>query len=136
MLDDLAQDLFQAFDDGALGLAQSHLVGHLEDIAQRLGAFAIKTTNSQTQFVDRLDDRVNVLVQDQPRQVQHGADSDPGADVGRTGRQITQVRTEGIIELSLEGRIGLVNRRPGLAKLEAGAQGLHTEVIFLVNHET
>ena len=57
MLDDLRQDLFQPLDDGRLGLAERHLVGDLENIAQRLGAFAVKSAHRQAELVDRLDDR-------------------------------------------------------------------------------
>ena len=67
VLDDLGQDLLQPLDDGALGLAQGHLVGHLENIAQRLGALAVKAADGQAELVDRLDDRVDLLRQDQAR---------------------------------------------------------------------
>ena len=52
VLDDLKQDLVQPFHDVRLDFAQGHLVGDLEDIAQRLGAFAVKAAHGQAQLVD------------------------------------------------------------------------------------
>ena len=88
----------------ALGLAEGHLVGHLEDIAQRLGAFAIKPAHGQAELVDRLDDRVDLFGQDQPGQVQHGADADAGAEIGRAGGQIAQLGAESVIRASSPAR--------------------------------
>ena len=51
----------------ALGFAEGHLVGHLENIAQRLGAFAVKPAHGQAELVHRLDDRVDLLGQHQAR---------------------------------------------------------------------
>ena len=114
--------------------AQGHLVGNLEDIAQRLGAFAVKSAHGQAEFVDRVNDRVDLLGQNQPRQMQHGADADAGAEVGRAGGQVAEFGSEGVIELLLQVGIHLVNGRPGLPQLQAGAQGLHAQMIFLVDH--
>ena len=120
MLDDLQQDLVQPLDDVGLDFAQGHLVGNLEDIAQRLGAFAVKAAHGQAQLVDGLNDLVDLLGQDQPGQMQHGADADAGAEIGRAGGQITQVRAESVIEFALQFGIHLVDGHPGLPSCRPG----------------
>ena len=60
------QHLVQPLDDVGFGFAQSHLVGNLENIAQRFGAFAVKAAHRQAQFVDGLNDRIDLLGQNQP----------------------------------------------------------------------
>ena len=119
VLDDLRQHLFQPLDDVGFGFAQRHLVGHLEDIAQRFGAFAVKSAHRQAELVDRLDDRIDLLGQHQPGQMQHRADADAGAEIGRARGQIAQFGVEGVIELLLQFRIQLIDRRPRLAQLQA-----------------
>ena len=82
-----------------------------------------------------MDDRVNLLGQNQPGQVEHGTDPNTRAEVGRAGRQIPELRAESIVQLLFECRIGGINRRPGQAQLEPGAQGLHAQVVFLIDQE-
>ena len=105
----------------ALGFAERHLVGDLEHIAQRLGAFAVKPAHGQAELVDGLDDRIDLLGQDQAGQMQHRADADAGAEVGRAGGQIAEVVVEGVIELLLQLGIQLVNRAPRLPQLQPAA---------------
>ena len=103
-----SKHLVQPLDDVRFRLAQGHLVGDLENIAQRLGAFAVKAAHGQAQLVDGLDDLVDLLGQHQPRQMQHGADADAGAEIGRAGGQVTQFRAESVIEFASPTRY-----RPG-----------------------
>ena len=56
MLDDLFDHLVQPVDDVVFLLPERRLVGDLEEIAQRLGAFAIQPAHRQADLVHRLDD--------------------------------------------------------------------------------
>jgi len=51
VLDDLAEDLFQALDNGAFRFTKSHLVGHLKDIPQGFGSFSVEAAHSQAELV-------------------------------------------------------------------------------------
>ena len=64
VLNDLEQNLVDAFDDIVFRLPQGHLIGDLKDIAQRLGALAIETAHRQPQLIDGLDNLVDLLGQD------------------------------------------------------------------------
>ena len=64
VVDDLQEHLVEPLDDVRLRLAEGHLVGDLEDVAQRLRAFAVQAADGQTKLVDRLDNLVNLLAQD------------------------------------------------------------------------
>ena len=83
--------MFSRSTISGLGLTQRHLVGNLKDISQRFGAFAIEAAHRQAQLVDGLDDLVDLLGQNQAGQVQHGADADARAEIGRTGREIAEL---------------------------------------------
>ena len=54
-------------------------------LSERLGPFTVKAPDRQAQFVDGLNDLIDLLRQNQRGQMQHGADADAGADVGRAG---------------------------------------------------
>ena len=134
VLDELREDFIEPLDNIGFGLAKSHLIGNLKHIAERLGAFAVKPAHGQAQFVDRLNDLVDLLGQHQGRQVEHRAHTDARAEVGRAGSQVTEVGREGVIEPFLERGVHLVNRQPGGAELQARPQRLHAQMVFLVDH--
>ena len=134
VLDDLRQHLVQPLDNGDFVFAEGHLVRHLEDVAERLGALAIKSAHRQPELVDGLDDGIDLLGQDESGQMQHGAHADARAEVGRARGQVTQFVAEGVRELLLQLGIQPVNRAPRLPQLQAGAQRLHPQVVLLVNH--
>ena len=136
VLNDLEQNLVDAFDDVVLWLTQGHLVGDLKDIAQRLGALAIEPAHRQSQLVDGLDDLVDLLGQDQARKVQHGAHADAGAQIGGAGCQEPVTLGEGELDLLLQGRIDSINGHPGLAQLKPGPQCLHPQMVLFVDHHT
>src|SRR5215471_20120396 len=72
MLNDLGQNLFQTLDDSRFGLAQCHLVGHLENVAERFCALAAESADRKAELVDRLDNWLDLLGENQARQMQHG----------------------------------------------------------------
>src|SRR6266702_4900937 len=111
MLDDLGQDLFKPLDNRAFRFAKRHLIGNLKDVAQSFSSFSIKAADRQPELVYGLNDRVNLLGQDQAGQMEHRADSNSGSDIGRAGRQVTEFSVKGVIELLFERGIGLVNGR-------------------------
>ena len=67
--------------------------------------------------------------------MQHGADANAGADVGGASGQIAEVVREGVLEPLLQNRVDLVDGLPRGAKLEAGPQRLHAQMVFLVDHD-
>ena len=134
VVNDLQQHLVEPLDDVALGLTEGHLVGNLKDVAQRLGAFPVKPAHGKAQLVDGLDDLVDLLAQHQPRQVQHRAHANAGAQVGGAGGEIAAFFRVGKIEAMLELGVKLVDGGPGVADLQPRQQRLHAEVIFLVDH--
>jgi hypothetical protein len=66
------------------------------------------------------------------RQVEHDADTDAGADIGRAGGQVAEARVEAVVELGLEGVVDLVDLLPGLFQLQAGAETWMRQVVLLV----
>ena len=119
-----------------LCFAERHLVGNLKNISERLGAFAVKPAHREAELVDRLDDRIDLLAQNQPRQMEHRADADARAEIRRAGRQIAKLVVEGIIQLLLQLGIQMVNRAPRLPQLQPGPQRLHPQMVLLVDHHT
>src|SRR5712671_7236626 len=112
MFYDLRKNLVQPFDDAGFGLAECHLIRHLENVAQRFGALAIKPADGEAQLVHGLDDGVDLLVKDETGEVQHGTDPDASAEVGGAGGEIADLGAEGVIEFSFKGSIGLINGEP------------------------
>src|SRR2546427_8167781 len=55
VLDDLQKDFFQTLNNGGFRFAEGHLVGNLENVAQRFRSFALETPNRQAQFVYRFN---------------------------------------------------------------------------------
>ena len=73
--------------------------------------------------------------QNQSRKVQHGTDADAGAQIRRAGCQITQLIGEGETQLLLKCAIRVIYGHPSLFELQTGEQGLHAEVVLLVDHD-
>src|SRR5690349_1235443 len=92
MFDNLGQDFLQALHYRAFGFPESHLIGHLEYIPQRLSAFPVEAPNSQTELIDGLNNGVDLLGQDQPWQMQHRTDPNARAYIGWAGGQVPQFR--------------------------------------------
>ncbi len=67
--------------------------------------------------------------------MQHGTDPDASPNICGAGSQVAQFRVESVIQLLFEGRICLVDGSPCLAQLQTRPQGLHAEVVLLVDHE-
>ncbi len=129
-----ARTFSKPLDDDRFAFAERHLVGDLKNIAQRLGAFAVKPAHREAKLVDGLDDRIDLLGENEARQMQHRAHADAGAEIRRTRGQITEFVVEGEIQFFLQRGIQLVHRLPRLARLETGPQRLHPQMILLVDH--
>ena len=118
-----------------LGLAEGHLVGNLEKVAERLGALAVEAAHGQADLVHRFDDLRDLVVEHERGQVHHGGGAHAGADVGRARGEIADLRREGEVELLLQLRVELVDRLEQRLELEARAQRLDAEVVLLVDHD-
>jgi hypothetical protein len=78
---------------------------------------------------------VDLFAQNQAGQVQHGADPDTGAQIGRASSEVPNVRVKSVIEFLLQLGIDLINGLPGLLQLQPGAQRLHPQMILLIDHD-
>ena len=119
----------------ALRLAEGHLVGNLEEVAERLGAFAVEAAHGQADLVHGLDDLGDLVVEHERGQVHHGRGAHAGADVGRAGGEVADLGREGEVEFLLQLRVELVDGLEQRLELQAGAQRLDAEVVLLVDHD-
>ena len=67
--------------------------------------------------------------------MQHHADPDAGADVGRAGGQVAELRAECEGELFFELVVQVVDGVPDFAQAKPGEHELDAEVVFLVDHD-
>ena len=121
VVNDLRHSTLLSRSTMSLGLTAGHLVGNPKDVAQRLGAFPVKPAHGKTQLVDGLDDLVDLLAQHQPRQVQHRAHANAGAEVGGAGGEVAAFFRVGKIEAMLELGVKPVDGGPGGADLQPGS---------------
>src|SRR5262245_47833514 len=105
VLDDLRKHFFQSLNDSALRFTKRHLIGNLEYITERFSPLAVKAAHRETKLVHRLNNWIDLLRQYQTRQVEHGADSDTGADVGGTGSEVAEIGIESVLESFLQVRV-------------------------------
>ena len=135
MVGDLGDDALEAADDGFLALAEGGLVGNLIEIAERLGAFAVETADGEADLVDRLEDLADLVAEHEAGQVEHGGGAQAGAEIGRAGGEVAERGIEGEFERVFQLGVEFRERVEGGGELEARADGLHAEVILLVEHE-
>ena len=76
-----------------------------------------------------------ISLKTRPGQMQHGRGAHAGADVGRTGGQITELRVVSEIEFALERAVDFVDQLERVLQLQAGADRLHAQMILLVDHD-
>ena len=67
--------------------------------------------------------------------MEHHADADAGADVGRAGGQVAELGAEGVGELLFELVVELVDRVPDLGEAKAREHELDAEMVLLVDHD-
>ena len=134
LIDDRLDHFGQTIDDVFFFFTERGLIRNLKKIAHGLGAFAVKATHREPDFADCLDDLVDQLAQDKPRQMQHRRSTHAGPDVGRASGQISKSRIEGEVEFAFKRRINLIDELKCLFQLKTRTNGLHPEMIFLVDH--
>jgi len=67
--------------------------------------------------------------------MEHGGGAHTGANIGRAGGKVAEGGREGEFEFVFEGCIELVGGFPSFEKMEARAEGLKADMIFLVDHD-
>ena len=134
MLDDLLDDAVQASNDLLLGLAEGRLVGDLKKITHRLGAFAMETTDGESDFVHGIDDLVDLVAHHKTGQVQHGRRAHAGADIRGACGEVAEVRAEGEFQTLLELGVHAVDHFKNIVELQTATDRLHAEVVLLVDH--
>ena len=81
------------------------------------------------------EDLVDVLRLHERGEVQHHADPDAGADVGRAGGQVAEPLVEGVIQALFQLVIEAIDLLPDFREREPGAHHLDAEVVLLVDHD-
>ena len=109
VLHDLLDDLADLVEDLRLALAERHLVGDLVEVAERPAALAVEAADGQVDLLQGAEDLLDLLGQPEGRQVQHDAGPHAGADVGRAGGQVAELRAEGVGELRFEQVVDAVD---------------------------
>ena len=66
--------------------------------------------------------------------MQHRTDTNSGAKVRGAGGQVAASLAEGVVEVGLQRGVELVDRHPSFVHLQSRQQGLHAQVILLVDH--
>ena len=59
----------------------------------------------------------------------------PGPDVGGTGGQITELFIKCEVELAFQHCINAVDQLKSLRQVKSAGNGLHAQVIFLIDHD-
>ena len=111
------------------------LVGDLVKVAGGLAPLAVEAADGQVDLLKRAKDLVDLLGLDQAGEVEHDADANAGADVGRAGGQVAELGAEGVGQLFLELVVELVDRVPDFREPEARKHELDAEMVFLVDHD-
>src|SRR4051812_9586422 len=67
--------------------------------------------------------------------MQHRGSAHTCAHIRGASSQITELWVIGEIEFALEGAVNFINQFESSLQLQAGADRLHTQVIFLIDHD-
>ena len=94
-------------------------------ISHRLTALAVQTSHGQIDFLECVEDFLNLACLNESRQVHHDADTDSCADVGRAGGQVAVLIVKGERDLFFDGVVNFVHRLPAVVQREAAAEDLH-----------
>ena len=132
---DAFDDFFDLRDDLRLRLAQRVLVGDLEEITQSLGALTVEAAHSQADLADGLDNGIDLLGQNERRQMQHHRGTHAGAEIRRAGGQVTEFRIKGERQTAFQLAVHAVHEFIGTVEVQTGADALNAEVILLIDHD-
>ena len=111
------------------------LVGDLEEVGEGFGAFAIEAADGEADFVDGLDDLVDLVAEDERGEVEHGAGAHAGAEIGGAGGEVAETFVPGEADLFLQFGVQFVEGGMGGGEIEAGADALHAEVVLFIDHD-
>ncbi len=114
---------------------QRRLVAELEEVAHRVGTLAVEPADRQAHVGGGALHLLEFPHESQPRQMQHHAHPQAGADVGGAGGEVAEARREGVIDAGLDAIVHLVDLTPCRPEREAGADDLDAEVVLLVDHD-
>jgi len=132
---ELADDFDEAIQDLPFRFAKGGLVGDLEKITESFRAFAVESADGEAKLIDRFDDLIDLLTQDEAGKMKHGGSAHSGADVGRAGGEVAERWGERKFEFVLKSGIELVGGFPCLEKVKARAEGLEADMVLLVDHD-
>jgi len=135
VFDDLLDHLREPVDDVGLRFAEGHLVGNLEEVAERLGAFAVEAADGEADLVHGFDDLGDLVVEHEGGQVHHGGGAHAGADVGGAGGEVADLGREGEIEFFLQLGVEFIDGLEERLELQAGAERLDPQMVLLVDHD-
>ena len=81
------------------------------------------------------EDFLDLPRNDQRGQMKHHADSHAGADIGRTGGQISPTFMERIHQMRFDKVIDTADLFPCGLQVQPAVHDLNTQMIFFVNHQ-
>lgn len=132
---ELANDFDEAIQNLPFRFAEGGLIGDLEQVAEGLGSLAVEPADGEAELVDRFDDLIDLLAQNEAGKMEHGGGTHSGADVGRAGGEVAEGWGEREFEFVLQGGVEFVGGLPSLEEMEARAEGLKADVVLLVDHD-
>ncbi|GBD37513.1 hypothetical protein HRbin36_02648 [bacterium HR36] len=111
------------------------MIGNLVKLTAGPGTFTVQTTQHQVHLLQGAEDLLQLLGQRQGWQVEQHTGAHACTHVGRAGREITKFFTEGVANVFGQGVIEGVDVVPGFFQLEATANHLNAEMVFLIDHD-
>ena len=83
-------DVVEFVEDFFFAAAEGGLVGYLVEVAGGFGAFAVETADGQAHVFGGAEDFFDLAGELEGGEVEHDADADARADVGRTGGEVAE----------------------------------------------
>ncbi len=122
-------------DQVLLALAERRLVRDLKEVADDFRALAVEAAEGQTDLRDPLKNLVDLLGQDQPRQVNQDRGPEPRPTIRGAGREVAELVVERVGQRAAHPLVQRVDHAPRLLRVEPARERLQAEVVLLVDHQ-
>lgn len=133
--DDVRDDFLDVTDDLFFAFAEGRLIGDLIEIPHCLASFTVQAANRQTDFVQGLEDLLDLLGDNESREVEHDADANPRTDIRGASRQVTELFVESEADPFFELVVDVGNFFPAAVEIETASQRLDADVVFFIDHQ-
>ena len=119
-VDDVRDERLEVVDQLLLGATQRDLVADLVQVPRRATPLAVHAAHGESRALRRGEDLLQLAAhQPEAGKVQHHRGAQPGADVRRTAREVTQAARVRDRQALLERAVDLVHALPGEVEVEA-----------------